>query len=432
MVTTQQPPSTTEATDSGQRLKVLISAYTCEPGKGSEPGVGWNVVQQVSRFHETWVITRADRREKIDPELAKNPLPNVHFIYYELPWILRFYRKGTRLQSLHYYLWQYGAALAARRAHRQHKFDLAQHVTYVRYWNPSLISLLPIPFIWGPVGGGESAPRSFYKTLSQRGRFFEFLRDLARDVAHFDPAVHLTARRAHIGLATTRESEAKMRSLGCKNIEIVSETSLPVDERQKLNALPARSTTPFRLVSLGRLLDWKGFHLGLMAFAQFLKTHPDAEYWVIGKGPQQAYLESLVKELGISHRVKIWGALPRAQTLEKLSECDVLVHPSLHDSGGWVCLEAMASGRPVICLDLGGPGVQVTDETGFRVRAGTPEQAIADMAQVMERLANDPDLRQRMGAAGKQRVETAFDWNAKGEQLNALYQRIMASRKARA
>jgi glycosyltransferase involved in cell wall biosynthesis len=169
----------------------------------------------------------------------------------------------------------------------------------------------------------------------------------------------------------------------------------------------------------------------LMAFAQFLKTHSDAEYWVIGKGPQQAYLESLVKELGISHRVKIWGALPRAQTLEKLSECDVLVHPSLHDSGGWVCLEAMASGRPVICLDLGGPGVQVTDETGFRIRAGTPEQAIADMAQVMERLANDSDLRQRMGAAGKQRVESAFDWNAKGERLNALYQRIIASRKAR-
>lgn len=416
----------TTPTQPPKRLKVLISAYTCEPGKGSEPGVGWNVVQQVSRFHEVWVLTRTDRRAEIEPELAKHPLPNVHWIYYELPWILRFYRKGTRLQSLHYYLWQYGAYFAARQAHRQHRFDLTHHVTYVRYWTPSSLSLLRLPFIWGPVGGGESAPRSFYKTLTPRGRFFEFLRDLARGVAHFDPMVHFTARRATVGLATTRETSEKMRQVGCKNIQISSALTLLEDERALLNALPARQAAPFRLVSLGRLIDWKGFHLGLMAFAELLRTHPDSEYWVIGSGKQQPYLESLIQSLGIGHRVKLWGALPRAQTMATLAECDVLVHPSLHDSGGLVCLEAMAAARPVICLDLGGPGVQVTPETGFALPATTPEQAVRDLTRAMAQLADDPDLRRRMGEAGQRRVADVFDWNVKGEQLNALYQDVAA------
>ena len=125
---------------------------------------------------------------------------------------------------------------------------------------------------------------------------------------------------------------------------------------------------------MGRLLHWKGFHLGLRAFAQ--ADLSEAEYWVCGDGAEWDRLHQLVKELKIESQVKFWGKLPRDQVLEKLGQCHVLVHPSLHDSGGWVCLEAMAAGRPVICLDLGGPAVQVTQETGFKIPATTPEESI--------------------------------------------------------
>ena len=81
----------------------------------------------------------------------------------------------------------------------------------------------------------------------------------------------------------------------------------------------------------------------------------------------------------------------------------MLVHPSLHDSGGWVCLEAMAAGKPVICLDLGGPGEQVTRETGFKIPALDPDQAVKDMARAMAVLARI------------QRCERAWDRLAKTE-----------------
>jgi glycosyltransferase involved in cell wall biosynthesis len=94
-------------------------------------------------------------------------------------------------------------------------------------------------------------------------------------------------------------------------------------------------------------------------------------------------LQTLAQDLGIAHRVKFWGRLPREQTLAKLGDCHILVHPSLHDTGGWVCVEAMATGRPVICLNLGGPAVQVTEETGFKIEAHNPEQAVRDLAASM-------------------------------------------------
>jgi glycosyltransferase involved in cell wall biosynthesis len=105
-----------------------------------------------------------------------------------------------------------------------------------------------------------------------------------------------------------------------------------------------------------------------------------------------------------------------------LAECDVLAHPSLHDSGGWVCLEAMAAGRPVVCLDLGGPGVQVTSETGIKVTPGSPDQVIADMAQAFQRLSTDKDLRTRMCAAGRSHVRECFSWDRKSQAACRIYE----------
>jgi len=161
-----------------------------------------------------------------------------------------------------------------------------------------------------------------------------------------------------------------------------------------------------------------------MAFAQFLKVFSTSEYWIIGDRPERAELQRLAHDLGVADKVHFLGAMPRVQVLERLSECDVLVHPSLHDSGGWVCLEAMAAGRPVICLDLGGPALQVTEETGFKTPAITPEQVVNDLAEAMLRLARDPELRKRMGEAARKRVNEYFDWDKKGEWLTDLYDSV--------
>ncbi len=405
-------------------MKVLLSAYSCEPGKGSERGVGWNVAREVAKHHDVWVLTRPDEsREAIEAELQHNPIPNLHFIYFTLPFwsdSLRWGQSGA--MQIHYYLWQIQAYLVARKLHKEIGFDVAHHVTFVRYSSPSFLCLLPIPFVWGPVGGGESAPAPFWQDFSLKNKIYETLRSVWRFVGEHDPFTRMTARRSAIALATTEDTAQRIRKMGAQQVQITSEAGIRQQEIIEFSQADPPSVDPIRFIDIARLLHWKGFHLGLRAFAA--TNIPNAEYWILGEGPELPILQSLALELGIDKRVQFFGHLDRHEVLVKLGQSSVLVHPSLHDSGGWVCLEAMAARRPVICLDLGGPAQQVTDATGIKISAINPEQTIQEMAQAMMKLAHNQDLLYQMGQAGHHHIRESYSWESKGQQLSDLYQRL--------
>jgi glycosyltransferase involved in cell wall biosynthesis len=405
-------------------MKILLSAYACEPGQGSEEGVGWNMAVSIAQHHEVWVLTRTFSRAAIETELACHPVPNLHFIYFEpLGWSEDWKNTQGAVQ-LHYYLWQIQAYFVGRSLHQQVSFDIIQHVTYVKYWSPSFLALLPVPFIWGPVGGGEAAPTAFWKDFSFRGKLYEALRLIAQRLGEWDPFTRLTARRSVLALATTKETAERLRHLQVKRLQLVSQLALSVDEMTYFAQCQIISEPVVRFMSIGRLIHWKGIHLGLRAFAN--AGIANAEYWIIGDGLERQRLEQLAKELEIFKQVKFLGSVSRDKLQPIIEQCHILIHPSLHDSGGQVCSESMAAQRPVICLDLGGPACQVTEETGIKVAAHTPEQAIQGLAEAMVQLASNPALRTQMGQAGNQRVYQEFAWSTKGLFFSQLYQQVLS------
>lgn len=401
-------------------LRVLVSAYACEPGKGSEAAVGWNWACQIARLHETWVITRSNNRQAIESALAGEPQPNLRCAYFDLPRWARFWKKRGRGVRLYYALWQVGIYFLARRLHRKVGFDLVHHITLVNYWMPSLLAVLPVPFVLGPVGGGESAPRAFWCSFNIRGKLYEVVRSLRRGLGHLDPFVRFAVRRAVVAFATTSQTAEKLSRLGCTNVVVVSQVGINSEEIRIWSEPGARSAGPFRVISVGRLLHWKGFELGIRAFAAFKARFPASEYLLVGDGPERGRLEGLTKTLGLVHGVRFLGSMPRAQVLEKLLASHVLLNPSLHDSGGFVCVEAMATALPVICLDLGGPALQVTEQTGIRIPATSPQQVVSDLSEAMGRLAQDSSLRIRLGRAGQRRAED-FSWDKKRKPIDWAY-----------
>jgi glycosyltransferase involved in cell wall biosynthesis len=404
-------------------MKVLLSAYYCEPGVGSEAAVGWNWALQIARFYDVCVLTQEDGRRRIEASLASQALPRARFVYLNLPPWTAFLKKLGWGVQLHYYLWQLVAYYAGRRLHRKIGFDLIHHVTMGRYWMPSFLALLPVPFIWGPVGGGESSPRAFRWSSSFQANIFEPARDLARKMGEYDPFVRHTARKAFLALATTEQTAARLRKLGARDVIVHPQFGMTREERRAFHLLPIRRQTPFRLISIGRLIPMKGFHLGIRAFARLHAIYPDCEYWIVNEGPEMNHLKTLARKHGVENKVTFWGRLPTLQEVySKLAECDVLVHPALHEAFGNVCLEAMASGQPVICLNLGGPALQVTEETGIKVKASTPDGVVADLAKAMVRLAEDPGLRVRLGEASRRRVEEHFGWDSKGDFMSGIYE----------
>lgn len=405
-------------------MKVLLSAYSCSPIGGSEFGVGWECACALAEHHEIIVITRTVFRSVIEAELKRAPRKNLSFVYYDLPATLRPFGIGDpdKPTQFYYVLWQRAIRGVARDLLAKHDISIIHHVTFVKYWAPSFLASLPVPFVWGPVGGGESAPLAFWKGFSLRGKVYEGLRDTARWLQERNPSVRRTARNAAITLATSEQTADRLGRIGAKNVDVYAAIGMPEDEIAMLDTIKSSEHTPFRFVSVGRLLHWKGFHLGIAAFAK--AAIPDAEYWIVGDGPESDRLVALAERLGVADKVKFWGRLPREDVLERMAQSDVLVHPSLHESGGGVCLEAMAARCPVICLNLGGPPVLV-GAGGIVVDAVDAAATERQLADAMVRLSGDPDLCRRMGEAGRRQLVERYLWRNKARHYSAIYEKVL-------
>ena len=403
-----------------RRRTVLVSAYSCSPSRGSEPGIGWNWVVEHARANDVWVITSREFEQEIRAHTATHPMPNVHWTFHDVGARMRPWHRSTFVQHLHYYAWQLTAYRVAKRLHEQVGFDVLHHATLTIYWRPSSLALIAAPLVWGPLGGAELAPKPLKRTLGARARVFETVRAGAQALSQWDPFLRFTARRSTLALGATDETVARLSQMGASDVRILESVGMTDAELARLAALPARETGPFRVLSAGVLVGWKGFHLGIDAFARLRRERGIGEYWILGDGPERETLEARARALGIADHVRFWGTVTRDRVLQILAECDVMLHPSMHDSGCYATLEAMAAGRPVICLDVGGPARQITHETGMKVRVADADQVVDDLGAALLRLCDDAALRSAQGAAARRRAAEHFSWRRKSETIDAV------------
>jgi glycosyltransferase involved in cell wall biosynthesis len=414
------------AVEGAQRPRnILVAAYACEPGKGSEPGVGWHVCLAIARTHNAWVITKDNNRAPIEQALAARPNPNLHFAYVGLPRWLTFWKKGPRGVRLYYYLWQFAAWREARRLGRRVDFDLAHHVTFVNDWMFSFLALLPTPFVWGPIGSNPRIPASLAPSL--RAVLIDWLRCLAQCVFRFaDPLYWLSVVRARliVGIGPAVGRTFPISLLGAD--KFIGHPAIGVEA----GISPARHPEPgrrgVRVLTVGNFIHIKGFHLAIRAFAQFAQAHADATLLIVGRGPEKNRLAALVRALGIAGQVTFRDWLPRDEALREMSRADIFLYPSF-EGGGMVVLEAMAHGLPVVCLDYGGAGEMVGEDGGIRVPVGTMGDTVAGLAAALETLANDEARRHRLGTAARDRVNARYLWDGRQHVLHQWYTELLQS-----
>lgn len=391
-------------------MRILLSAYACEPGKGSEPGVGWNWANELARQgHEVSVLTRANNRPSIERALATVE-PGVRFYYYDLPVSLGWWKKGKRGIRLYYLLWQWGAYRLARRLHAESPFDLVHHITFGVLRHPSFMGKLGIPFVFGPLGGGERTPPKLRKELSIRARTIEALRDLANMWASVDPLMRRTYSRARLIVAKTEESRAAIPRAFQDKTRVCLEIGLPFLPRSSPPASVPRAAS-LRLLYAGRFIYWKGMHIGLLALARAGRHVPDVRLTMVGTGPEEQEWRKLAQQLGIDDRIDWISWLPQEELMKQYLAHDAFLFPSLHDSSGNVVLEAMAHGLPVLCLALGGPGSIVTKACGYAVAADNRDTmaVVEELASCIVQLTTDPARRVEL-AKGAHAVAAIYSW----------------------
>lgn len=392
------------------------------PGfSGGEDVLGWNMLHQIARTHDVWALTREEDRYSIERSLADHPVRGLQVHYIGLPRLLRPMLKIQGGHQFYYYLWQLRAYFYARALHKRQQFHLFHHITYANDWMASFIgALLPVPYIRGPGGGAHRTPKGFDTEYTLSGRIWEKVRSLGQWFLRRDPFFRLGQRRASAILVCNPDSVAAVSKSWSQKVFLFPVTGVSSTD---LEQQPSNNTTdkPFRVLSAGSLLRIKGFSLAIRAFKQFSDKYPDSEFNLIGSGPEELRLRRLIHGSQLETKTHLLGHMPRGEVLSKMSDHDVFLFPSLRDGGGAVVIEAMAAGRPVICLDTGGPGMHITDEWGIKITPTFPENAVQELAAALERLYLDRDLRQRLGSAAHERAENDYHWDKLGDRLMEIY-----------
>jgi len=337
---------------------------------------------------------------------------NLEVEYHELGILPSLKQLRLPVSNLRYLVWNHRLASRVEKLEKTGRFDLVHHTTWVRYWMPSAAAgTRNLPFVWGPVGAAERPPLDLIRTMGWQGMGFEALRLAGPHIARLDPMMRQTLDRVSIAVPSSDETA---RALSRYRFDQVVAPSVGFEP----DRMPTEMQSRNEIVSVGRLLDWKGFHLGLRAFAQM--TDPDLRYAIVGDGPARNRLMRLARELGIGHRVEFTGRLASNETIRRIGGSRLLVHPSFHDSGGFVVVEALAQGVPVLTLDTGGPAFLA--QSGGIAVSPTPTASLID--RMSDAMAAILAGRSRWSTAALRRAEEALAWERIVDVYDGIYHNI--------
>lgn len=402
---------------------ILISAYACEPDKGSEPGAGWHWAKQIAKKHAVIVLTRANNRGSIEKELQKHPDPNMTFLYYDVPRCFTFWKRGQRGVQLYYVLWQIGAYRVAKKFTAQTKVDIALALTFGNMWLPTLMHKLPCRFIWGPIGGGEGIPKKLWSHVSTKQRLFENLRHINPHVCITNPWFRSACKKAETLIMRTEDSRVCIPAKYQYKCRVMIETGVNREECQSIsNQMSAISPNELFFAVIGRLVSFKFVDIAIRAMKIVASPHPNCKLKVVGNGERRKSLEALVQELNLNEHVEFVGSVTREESIRYTSGSLALLITSAREGGSWVLYEAMMCHKPIICMDTSGMHMLVDPNGGIKIPVADYDTLVKAFADAMCRLIENPDLAHKMGEVGFKRVSTALLWDEKGRFFESILQ----------
>lgn len=405
---------------------VLISAYACEPNKGSEPGVGWNWAYEVSKYNKVIVITRKNNEKIIKEELAlnANKYSNITFYYCDVPRKLSFWKKGQKGLHLYYFLWQIECYKLAKKIMKNTSIDVAITLTFGNMWLPTFMYRLPCKFIWGPLGGGEGVPTVLWSKLTVKQKIFEAIRIINKYLPITNVWFYKTCKYSDYILVRTNDSLKCIPQKYQNKCSVIIETGVSIEECKELNKEILKKENKYDFVFIGRLVPFKMIDIAIRAFSNVSKEYNNISFHIVGDGPCNDEVKKLIKNLGMQEHITLHGALDRKATLNILASSEIFLFPSAREGGAWVLFEAMMCNKPIICFDTSGMNIIVTNETGIKIPVNSYEKSVELFTSAMKELLNNPEIARKKGLNGYQRVITEFEWESKGVFINNIIQKI--------
>jgi colanic acid/amylovoran biosynthesis glycosyltransferase len=342
---------------------------------------------------------------------AAKPIPNLTRLLHALPHLTRTFAVAPRVTFSTLNPWEYGYAARSLSAMYRVSELLGGRGAYDvahAHFGPVADKVHFVPSLWcvpliASFHGYDVAAWPREKGAGVYERLFR--------------AVTLVTANSHY----TRQ---RLEALGCPPGKIrVLRMGLDLGEFA-FRERPAPEDGCVRILSVGRLVEKKGFEYAIRAMPQVRARHPRVQYGIVGDGPLRPHLEALVTSLGLEGTVSFYGAAEREFVQRRLDEAHIFVAPSVTaangdvEGQGLVLQEAQACGIPVLATEHDGfPEGMLPGQSGFLV----PERSVPDMAERLEYMIERADRWAEWGRAGRRHVEEYYNIVSLSRQLEGLY-----------
>lgn len=402
--------------DNDKKLKIFVSSYACEPGKGSEIGVGWHWVLEMSKYFELWVMTRANNQKPIEAFLKENPkLDNgVHWIYYDCPNYIKRFKKQMRGVRIYYTFWQHMSNKVIKDVMQANDIKIFHLLTYGNaIWDVSNFGQKQF-FIWGPTGGVDTISQEFAKHYTFKSQIIERVRRIVISSLKINPFFYKKCRNADLIFC---KSNSTMNTIPKKyKNKAMLFTDVAMDmQLSNINIEIKNETENLTFISVGRLDGWRGFDLLIEAFSLVIKDNHNLTLKIIGEGTEKKHLEQLVIERHLEGKVILTGQISMEEYQQEMQNCDAVVNACLKEGGVTNAFDCMKWGKPLLCIDTGGYTRNFDSSCAIILNHGKRNDVIQNLKDGMIQLKSS-SVRKQMSVSMLNKG-SQITWEIKGENI---------------
>ena len=407
-------------------MKILINAYACSPGMGSEPGMAWNWVSNLAKFCELHIITEGEFREKIEtvvPTLEQGG--NMHFYYNPVSEEIRkmCWNQGDWRFYKYYREWQWKTYLMAKDICSKEQIDILHQLNMIGFREPGYLWQLSkengVPFVWGPVDAKDKFPVAYLDGAGLKTKLFMRLKNFLTGIQlRYSKRVLLAARQSSVIFSASSNSQRSFKKYMNIDSPLLNETGCYVQDHPIVDKTDKET---FDVLWVGKMDFRKQLALALQTVAK--SENNKLRLHIMGGGDAESY-QSLAKSYGIADKCIWHGAVSHDEVQDIMQKSDIFLFTSVAEGTPHVVLEAISNNLPVVCFDTCGQGDAVNDKVGRKIPLSSPCQSVSDFAKLLNELEDNRSLLKQLSENCKERQQE-LSWEEKAKTMMEWYEKIL-------
>lgn len=420
-------------------MNILFSVHEISPNLGSECSSGWNIVLELSKYHNLTVLFAETNQfgtqnyfRQIEEyfEEKKHP-PGLKFVPIKQPLVGKVIAKLNQaisskassigfssLYFLSYRLWQWEVYKRAKILCSENSFSIVHHFNSLSFREPGYLCRLNVPFIWGPISGLDNLPYGFFKNVPVSMLIKSLLRNISNYLQFtFSTRINLALKKAVCVYTVTAKDKS---AISKKNKNVISLLDVGTNSQSTTPKFKSyNSDRKLKVLWVGRLDYLKALDILLFSIANSALLREYVDLYIVGTGPQLAYYKKIAKKTQIIN-IKWIGHVQKSEVEHLMAEADILVHTSIKEAASAVILESLQKGLPIVCHDSFGMAHSVTKACGIKVPFESTSLSIKGFQMALENIIKKPDSVKSFSEASIERSKE-LSWENMAKIISSDY-----------